>query len=128
LVPVSRYFPPYEKWKEAQIAEKLEAVSDTFDNAGELTEVLSWSVDSGALSKLTDEEVDLLLDVVVEATEKQGEAGWQGLFAIGIKPFMDAYTYDQDRIDSCCAHIASRSGEPVSFCQYNAINRAKGEL
>lgn len=128
LIPVSRYFPPYEKWREAQIAEKLESVSDTFDNPDALAQVLSWSVDSGALGQLSEAEVDVLLDVVAEATEAQGKVDWQGLFAIGIKPFMDAYTYDQDRIDACCAHIASRSGEPVSFCQYNAINRAKGEL
>jgi uncharacterized radical SAM superfamily Fe-S cluster-containing enzyme len=50
------------------------------------------------------------------------------MFAIGIKPFMDAYSYDQDRIDKCCVHIISADGTPVSFCEYNALNRPSGNL
>jgi uncharacterized radical SAM superfamily Fe-S cluster-containing enzyme len=41
---------------------------------------------------------------------------------------MDAYTYDQDRIDKCCVHIVARDGTPVSFCEYNAVNRPLGRL
>ncbi len=37
---------------------------------------------------------------------------------------MDAWTYDQDRIDKCCVHILDDDGNPVSFCEFNAINRA----
>jgi uncharacterized radical SAM superfamily Fe-S cluster-containing enzyme len=36
---------------------------------------------------------------------------------------MDAHTYDQDRIDGCCVHILDENGTPVSFCEFNAINR-----
>ena len=50
------------------------------------------------------------------------------LFVIGIKPFMDAYTFDQDRIDKCCTHIIARDGTPVSFCEYNALNRPQRRL
>jgi uncharacterized radical SAM superfamily Fe-S cluster-containing enzyme/prolipoprotein diacylglyceryltransferase len=42
---------------------------------------------------------------------------------IVVKPFMDAYTYDQDRIDECCVHIIRPGGRAVSFCQYNALER-----
>ena len=38
---------------------------------------------------------------------------------------MDAWTYDQDRIDRCCVHILDRNGNPVSFCEFNAINRPR---
>lgn len=128
LIPVSRYFPSFDQWEDEKIAKELESVSDTFDDAEALSAMLAWSVEHGAISQLEEDEIDELLEAVALASVKKGEAGWQGLFAIGIKPFMDAYTYDQDRIDGCCAHIASREGEPVSFCQYNAINRAQGNL
>src|SRR6185436_6306477 len=40
--------------------------------------------------------------------------------AIAVKPFMDRFNYDQDRISSCCHHLLNRDGMPVSFCEYNA--------
>ncbi len=42
------------------------------------------------------------------------------VFAIAIKPFMDKYNYDQDRISTCCHHLLDTKGNPVSFCEYNA--------
>ena len=42
------------------------------------------------------------------------------VFGIAIKPFMDRFTYDQDRISSCCHHLLDTQGRPVSFCEYNA--------
>ena len=42
------------------------------------------------------------------------------VFAIAIKPFMDRYNYDQDRISACCHHLLDTKGNPVSFCEYNA--------
>lgn len=45
------------------------------------------------------------------------------LFTVAIKPFMDRWTYDQDRVASCCHHITTTRGEAVSFCEYNAILR-----
>src|SRR5262249_7302628 len=42
------------------------------------------------------------------------------VFAIAIKPFMDRFNYDQDRISNCCHHLMDTKGNPVSFCEYNA--------
>lgn len=42
------------------------------------------------------------------------------IFAVAIKPFMDRFTYDQDRVANCCHHILDAEGRPVSFCEYNA--------
>ena len=45
------------------------------------------------------------------------------MFSIAIKPFMDRYSYDQDRIANCCHHITDTNGGLRSFCEYNAIGR-----
>jgi 7,8-dihydro-6-hydroxymethylpterin dimethyltransferase len=45
------------------------------------------------------------------------------VFTIAIKPFMDRHTYDQDRIAGCCHHLMDTRGNPVSFCEYNALRR-----
>jgi 7,8-dihydro-6-hydroxymethylpterin dimethyltransferase len=42
------------------------------------------------------------------------------VFAIAIKPFMDRFNYDQDRISACCHHLLDTHGRAVSFCEYNA--------
>jgi uncharacterized radical SAM superfamily Fe-S cluster-containing enzyme len=47
------------------------------------------------------------------------------IFAVAIKPFMDKYNYDQDRISACCHHLLDRKGNPISFCEYNARLRTK---
>jgi uncharacterized radical SAM superfamily Fe-S cluster-containing enzyme len=47
------------------------------------------------------------------------------IFGIAIKPFMDRFTYDQDRISNCCHHLMDTQGRPVSFCEYNALVRPK---
>ena len=39
-------------------------------------------------------------------------------FRIFIKPFMDAWTWDQDRIDRCCTHVIRPDGKLDSFCRY----------
>jgi hypothetical protein len=44
----------------------------------------------------------------------------QDVFGIAIKPFMDRFSYDQDRVSNCCHHILDTAGNPVSFCEYNA--------
>lgn len=44
----------------------------------------------------------------------------QDVFAVAIKPFMDRFNYDQDRISNCCHHLLDTRGDPVSFCEYNA--------
>jgi len=47
----------------------------------------------------------------------------EDFFRIVIKPFMDAYTYDQQRIDECCVHIIRPGGGAVSFCRFNTLER-----
>ena len=47
----------------------------------------------------------------------------EDFFRIVIKPFMDAYTYDQDRVEECCVHIIRPGGTAVSFCQFNTVLR-----
>ncbi|KGQ18783.1 MoaA/NifB/PqqE family protein [Lysobacter dokdonensis DS-58] len=42
------------------------------------------------------------------------------VFGIAIKPFMDRFSYDQDRVSACCHHILDTHGNAVSFCEYNA--------
>jgi uncharacterized radical SAM superfamily Fe-S cluster-containing enzyme len=42
------------------------------------------------------------------------------VFGVAVKPFMDRFTYDQDRISACCHHLMDTHGQPVSFCEYNA--------
>ncbi|MBL9141283.1 MAG: radical SAM protein, partial [Phycisphaerae bacterium] len=46
------------------------------------------------------------------------EIGPEKPFRIFIKPFMDAMTFDQDRIDRCCTHVVTPDGTLDSFCRY----------
>ena len=39
-------------------------------------------------------------------------------FRLFIKPFMDAATWDEDRIDRCCTHVIRPDGKLDSFCRY----------
>ncbi len=41
-------------------------------------------------------------------------------FRLFIKPFMDAWTWDEDRIDRCCTHVIRPDGTLDSFCRYYA--------
>ena len=47
------------------------------------------------------------------------------IFRVAVKPFMDAQTYDQKRIDQCCTKILNERGEAVSFCEYNVFHRGR---
>jgi len=47
------------------------------------------------------------------------------VFGIAIKPFMDRFSYDQDRVAACCHHLLDTHGHPVSFCEYNARLRPR---
>lgn len=48
----------------------------------------------------------------------QLEIGPDAPFRIFIKPFMDAWTFDQDRIDRCCTHVIKPDGSLDSFCRH----------
>jgi len=49
---------------------------------------------------------------------KQFEMDESNTFRLLIKPFMDAWTWDEDRIDRCCTHVIRPDGQLDSFCRY----------
>jgi len=49
---------------------------------------------------------------------RQFEMDASNTFRILIKPFMDAWTWDEDRIDRCCTHVIRPDGKLDSFCRY----------
>ncbi|KAB2662128.1 MAG: radical SAM protein [Verrucomicrobia bacterium] len=49
---------------------------------------------------------------------KQFELDETHTFRLLIKPFMDAGTWDEDRIDRCCTHVIRPDGQLDSFCRY----------
>jgi len=49
---------------------------------------------------------------------KKFEMDESNTFRLFIKPFMDAWTWDQDRIDRCCTHVIRPDGKLDSFCRY----------
>jgi hypothetical protein len=51
---------------------------------------------------------------------KQFELDERHTFRLFIKPFMDAGTWDEDRIDRCCTHVIRPDGQLDSFCRYYA--------
>lgn len=52
---------------------------------------------------------------------KAMEIGPDHVFRLFIKPFMDVWTYDQDRIDRCCVHVIGEGGKLESFCRHYAM-------
>ncbi len=128
LVPVSRYFPRYETWNDEQARPLIEEFADTINGPDAFSAALNWALGSeeadGVLGELDDDQVEALLDALLAVQSGDGDL-WDHLLTISIKPFMDAWTYDQDRIDACCVHILDPEGEPVSFCEYNAIHRPR---
>ena len=49
---------------------------------------------------------------------KKFELEEKDTFRLFIKPFMDAWTWDDDRIDRCCTHVIRPDGKLDSFCRY----------
>jgi uncharacterized radical SAM superfamily Fe-S cluster-containing enzyme len=49
---------------------------------------------------------------------KEFELNETNTFRLFIKPFMDAGTWDEDRIDRCCTHVIRPDGQLDSFCRY----------
>ena len=47
------------------------------------------------------------------------------VFRVVVKPFMDAHTYDHNRVKECCTKIINERGEAVSFCEYNVFHRGR---
>ena len=113
VIPVSRYFPRFDTWKEPGVAATIERFSDRMPQ--------------NMLDTLQDDAlVDSLLDLL--ADEHARWSDYRSFVLVGIKPFMDAHVYDQDRIDRCCVHVVDRQGVPVSLCAYNTLRRPRGQL
>ena len=107
ITPVSRYFPRFDTWGEPDVAARVAKFADRMPQ--------------NLLEELADDDiVDQLLADDVSWSDHRS------FFMIGIKPFMDANTYDQDRIDECCVHVVDRAGNPVSLCEYNTTRRPRG--
>ena len=128
LLPVSRYFPRYDSWDSDEARNLIDSFADSINGPQAISEAIRWATSDGQIGKLLqdmdDAEVDLLLDALVEA-QSGGDSLWDSLLTISIKPFMDAWNYDQDRVDQCCVHILDKEGHPVSFCEFNAITRPR---
>lgn len=131
VVPLSRYFPGYERWQEPGARELIDSLGDTINGPAAISSAIRWVLSGPvdeAFERLDDTEVDKLLELLADAqaaSQEDNTAIWDRLLTISIKPFMDAWTYDQDRIDQCCVHILDPEGNPVSFCEFNAIHRPR---
>jgi len=87
LVPVSRYLPNYSTWAEDGISQLIAAVSDTFDSAGSLGDLLQKVMSSSAIANMDESAVDRLLELVSSLPKDLGtheSEDWNSLFAIGI--------------------------------------------
>lgn len=127
LVPVSRYFPRYRDWGRAEARELVAAFTDTINGADGFAAAIQWVMSTDAhpeLERMDDATIDRLLDAFC-ADDRGAGSVWERLLTVSIKPFMDAWTYDQDRIDKCCVHILDDAGNPVSLCEFNALDRPR---
>ncbi len=126
LVPVSRYFPTYADWDTDEARDLIAAFTNTINGPDGFGAAIRWATSDQRMvpvfESLSDAEVDRLLSALASLQTQDGVL-WDRLLTISIKPFMDAWTYDQHRVDKCCVHILDDDGNPVSFCQYNAVNR-----
>ncbi|MGC6565707.1 MAG: hypothetical protein ACON38_08860 [Akkermansiaceae bacterium] len=68
--------------------------------------------------KLSDLETCGCENTELGALLHQFEMTERDTFRLFIKPFMDAWTWDQDRIDRCCTHVIRPDGSLDSFCRY----------
>ena len=126
LIPISRYFPRYANWSDDESRQLIDKFTDTINGPDAMQEALQWVTSSKIFEQIDESVIDNLLDVLIEQQQSpESNALWDSLLVISIKPFMDAWTYDQDRIDQCCVHILDADGQPVSFCEFNAINRPR---
>jgi uncharacterized radical SAM superfamily Fe-S cluster-containing enzyme len=111
MIPVSRYFPRIDTWDQPDVSARISRFADRMPQT--LLETLG-----------EDEVVDTLLDML--ASGGDDEVDWsnhRSFFMVGIKPFMDAHNYDQDRVDKCCVHVVDPEGNPRSLCEYNTLYR-----
>jgi uncharacterized radical SAM superfamily Fe-S cluster-containing enzyme len=93
----------------------LKSISDFVDFAevqGFLRNKVRYSLDDLAQCGCEREPLGRLLH--------DFELNEQSTFRLFIKPFMDAWSWDEDRIDRCCTHVIRPDGALDSFCRYYA--------
>jgi uncharacterized radical SAM superfamily Fe-S cluster-containing enzyme len=114
VTPISRYFPKFATWSEPSVASAIAKLTD--------------KMPQHMLDALADDDaLDALMDMLADGDDIQW-SDYRNFVLIGIKPFMDAHSYDQDRVERCCTHLIDRDGTPVSLCEYNALRRPQGML
>ena len=94
----------------------VQRVSDLIDFSqvqGFLHDRINFTMDDLAKCGCESEELGALLKAL--------EIGPNDVLRLFIKPFMDAWTYDQDRIDRCCVHVIGEGGKLESFCRHYAM-------
>jgi uncharacterized radical SAM superfamily Fe-S cluster-containing enzyme len=132
VIPVSRYFPRFEAWQEPEVSPSVARFANRMPQHVLDVRVVDGKVDvlldllAGLQLRQEDETVDALLDLLTGADDSVDWTDYKNFVVIGIKPFMDAHTYDQDRVDRCCVHVIDREGVPVSLCEYNSLRRPRG--
>ena len=57
-------------------------------------------------------------DTVLGDLMKSFEVKESHAFRLFIKPFMDEWSWDEDRTDRCCTHVITPDGSLESFCKY----------
>jgi hypothetical protein len=45
----------------------------------------------------------------------------KSIFAISVKDFMDAYTFDLKKLMKCCVEVIAPDGRMIPFCAYNNV-------
>jgi 7,8-dihydro-6-hydroxymethylpterin dimethyltransferase len=122
LTPITRHL---------DIARYLDLVSDRISFSGILgaTARRVWSDVVSLRSGQTLRDLGVLfgragLRDVIPLLGKPEQIG-RRVFRVVVKPFMDAHTYDHNRVRECCTKILNDQGEAVSFCEYNVFHRGR---
>lgn len=95
---------------------EVHRVSDHVDFAtmhGFLKDRVNFDLDDLARCGCESEELGAVLKAL--------EIGPDHVLRLFIKPFMDAWTYDQHRVDRCCVHVIGEGGSLESFCRHYAM-------
>ena len=94
---------------------------------GGVTRSVSEFIDFGKVQGFLRDKVRYSLEDLMKcgceseplgALLKEFELDETNTFRLFIKPFMDAWTWDEDRIDRCCTHVIRPDGKLDSFCRY----------
>jgi uncharacterized radical SAM superfamily Fe-S cluster-containing enzyme len=88
-----------------------------------ISEFIDFASVQGFLRDKVRYELSDLIQCGCENTELGGilhrfEMKEKDAFRLFIKPFMDAWSWDEDRIDRCCTHVIRPDGKLDSFCRY----------